>query len=484
MVAGAEVVRREGAARVIAMRRVVAVALVLPLLVAFIATLIVWRVNATALQPGFYERQLDAVGAYQLVSDQVLPAAVHDFLANQQGKLPDNLRGVTVPTDPASEQAIVDLLRLALPPAAIRAETDGALDQLLPYLSGRTNHFDIRLHLGDELRAVASHPDGRPSALQRTWDGLGLGERTIRALTTQYVQDQGISPAAAAVANPSLGALLAGRADGASAWLETQLFGALDAMVPYLLGDAPHFHVVISFQQFPALAAPFATALHRTPDQLATEGFVLDDQQIDAELVKSNRSQLNDPGNALGLFRSTGYSITEQQLLGSKLVGHDSSAESGVAGSDGLDLAAMRTWSSRLRGGRWLLLAATVLLVTAIGLLGGRRWRSRLAWGAAALLIVAAISFVATGPVYTATLSSRLDTAITNARAKDAGDLQPVRDRLLDQVRVVIDDDVVGRMAATSRNWAALSVLALAASAGWALYDRRRVVEPEPVAAD
>jgi hypothetical protein len=454
---------------VIVLRRFVAVVLAILLIVVFAVSLVASRVNATLMSPRFYERQIQAIDAFSLVHDEVLPTTVDDFLKSQNDKLPENLSAIALPTDQKSEQAILDLLRVALPPDVLQAETNAALDQVIPYLAGRTDHFDIRLHFGDQLRAVAGHAPGQPSKLQQTWDTLGLADRTIRGLVDQFASQQG---AGGSGDNQNFLTAVAGDPAGANQWLETQLFGAIDQLVPYLDGDAPHFHIVISFQSYPALAAPFAEALHRTPEQLLSEGFVLDDQEINDQLAKSNRAELNQPNNALGLFRPAGYSVTEQQLLDR------------AAGQDGFSIPKIRTWATRFRMARWAVLGLAALLVLGIGFLGGRRWWSRLAWGAAALLVASVVTFTLASPVYSATLGHQLHDRIVEQQAKDGGNTQALRDRALDQSEIVVDN-IAWRIAATSRNWAVLSVLAIAGAVGWAIYETQSSEEPalapEPV---
>ncbi|MFC1911876.1 hypothetical protein ACFLXG_01800 [Chloroflexota bacterium] len=71
-------------------------------------------------------------------------------------------------------------------------------------------------------------------------------------------------------------------------------------------------------------------------------------------------------------------------------------------------LVTVRSWKIAA----WLI---PVLLLVAIGFLGGRRWSSRLIWAAAVLVIIAIITCIAFGPVFSATAQPMIDEALRQA---------------------------------------------------------------------
>ena len=80
----------------------------------------------------------------------------------------------------------------------------------------------------------------------------------------------------------------------------------------------------------------------------------------------------------------------------------------------------VRKWLGLERKLRFLLYLMPALLLAAIGFLGGRRWRSRLAWAAVPLFIAAAIAYAASGPVYSAIAQPMLDDAFAgSARSRN-----------------------------------------------------------------
>jgi hypothetical protein len=66
-----------------------------------------------------------------------------------------------------------------------------------------------------------------------------------------------------------------------------------------------------------------------------------------------------------------------------------------------------RTWL-------WAVWLVPALLLVGIGFLGGRRWESRVVWGASVLAIAALITYIAFGPVFSALAEPRIDEAINS----------------------------------------------------------------------
>ena len=167
----------------IVVRRAFAVPLAIVLTLLLAATLLAHRANATVLSADFYAEQLVAVGAFDAVHDEVLRRALSDFLAEQDEKIPDNLQGITLPTDPASQAVILDLARTALPPHYLEALSTDGINATLAYLTGKTGDLELSVSLNEPLRAAFLADGGTPSEFERAWSSLDLSSTPFDGLS-------------------------------------------------------------------------------------------------------------------------------------------------------------------------------------------------------------------------------------------------------------------------------------------------------------
>jgi hypothetical protein len=72
---------------------------------------------------------------------------------------------------------------------------------------------------------------------------------------------------------------------------------------------------------------------------------------------------------------------------------------------------------------QWMMAAWLIpaLMLLAVGVLGGRRWSSKLLWAAVVLAIMAIIAYIAFGPVFSATVAPRIDEALVPATGQADG---------------------------------------------------------------
>jgi len=145
-------------------------------------TLVAHRANETVLSANFYEDQLAAIGVFDAVHDEVLPAALDSYLADQEAKIPDNLQGVALPTDAGSQATMLEFARTALPPEYMEALTTDGIDGLIAYLRGERADIDWTVSLNEPLRAAFLTDSSGPSEFERTWSELGLGELAVSGL--------------------------------------------------------------------------------------------------------------------------------------------------------------------------------------------------------------------------------------------------------------------------------------------------------------
>lgn len=447
-------------------RRALAVQLALLLVPVFLAALATGRVNATVLDHGYVKQQLRDLDLYQRLYAEAMPALVDDFLADQDTALPANLRGIGLPTDAASRDRIVEVVRTALPPEFLQAESEQAIDALLPWLRGSADHFTLDVSLKRNALDLFGHPAGQRSVFAQAWLDLGMSDRVLRGLSADLEAEQGPpttgQPGTGQPGTGQPGIVKALGADypAAVTWLDDQLFGVIDSMLPYLVGDQPGFTATVTFERYPLLAEVLARPLNRTPAVLRAEGYVLTEADLQRQLGDADSPALNNVDNSLALFRDRGYHWSDADLR--------ERIDARQPGDTSPDPLALRRVLSPLRLlAVWGPVLVAMALIAAIALLGGRRWASRMAWGATALLVASAVALVLATAVYDATAGHALATWVADQRAAAEGALPTsLRGDLADEVQHVANE-AAGHAAATARNWLIVSTLTLAGALAW-----------------
>lgn len=81
----------------------------------------------------------------------------------------------------------------------------------------------------------------------------------------------------------------------------------------------------------------------------------------------------------------------------------------------------VRSWLGTARQWRLAAWLIPVLMLLAIGALGGRGWRSKLIWAAAVLALMAIIAYIVFGPLFSAMVQPRIDDALMQAVGQAEG---------------------------------------------------------------
>lgn len=114
------------------------------------------------------------------------------------------------------------------------------------------------------------------------------------------------------------------------------------------------------------------------------------DAELEDRVGTSSDSLIDDPRSNLRALRA-GFTLTLGDVYGSD----DDEIKTREDADD------IRKWIGRITTSvRWGLFGIVVLLAVAIGFLGGRRWSTRMLWGASALFVSALIVVIGAGPLY------------------------------------------------------------------------------------
>ncbi|MFH1140083.1 MAG: hypothetical protein V1724_00065, partial [Chloroflexota bacterium] len=447
------------------------------------------------------------VNAYNLLFDQLVVKLVTDNLG-QQAVLP---LGLTLTSD-----EIVPVLRKTLPPEFIQQQTENMIDQVAPYLTGDSKTFKVVVPLKDRKQAAVS-------AIQELADKkLNELVANMRACTVKEALDlvqkgfTGSLPPCLPKGysldevKQALGINLPGITQ---AQIEKQIGISLDIVTKGVTAETikKDFGIDLAGQvsQFVIKAIPddytFTDVdLRKVLGDKDEERLdnVLDWTRngykfTDADLLKAmNDDQKKSWDNFLDATHNgvtytdanlredlgTDNQKTLDQVLektrnGAKYTEVDlrkaiSDAQGANATGTLETFDMVRKYMGLERKLRFLLYLVPALLLAAIGFLGGRRWRSRLAWAAVPLLIASGIVYAAFGPVYNAIARPILDDQLAKATEDATGVALLMIQKGTSVAQTAINDFISG-LATQALILLIISVAALAVAILWPMLFRR-----------
>lgn len=449
------------------------------------------------------------VNAYNLLFDQLVVKLVKDNLG-QQAALP---LGVTLTSD-----EIVPVLRKTLPPEFIQQQTENMIDQVAPYLTGDSKTFKVVVPLKDRKQAAVSAiqeladkklkelvASMRPCTVKEALDLVqkGFTGSLPPCLPKGYSLDE---------VKQALGINIPGITQ---AQIEKQLGISLDILIKGVTADTikQSFGIDLAGQvsQFVIKAIPDDYTF--TDVDLRKVLGDKDEEKLDkaldttrngfkftdADLLKAmNDDQKKSWGSFLDATRK-GVTYTDANLRddlgaenqktldqvlertrnGAKFTDADlrkaiSDTQGGAQALKNLDDA--RKWLGLERKLRPLYYLVPLLFLAAIGFLGGRCWRSRLAWAAVPLLIAAGIAYAAFGPVYRAVVEPILDKGFADA-ARDVTGVGLLMIQKGTSVTQTAINDIISGLATQALVLLIISVVALAVAILWPVLFRRPKAE-------
>lgn len=239
-------------------RRLIAIVLATVLPVVMVAAIALQTVNRST-NPDFIKAELVKVDAYGFFYDDVLDTAVGDRIESELS-LPEGL-GQFKFDDPArARRVILDAIKETFPPDYTRRQVEDALDELIPYLKGQTDEFELRPRLDEQAR-------GASRAITRAIDELDLSQQVIDNLLGPAIQDslKDLSFGGARLnITPDRANAIANRI-APEEWVDAQIASALTEFVSWLTGDQDSFAVTIRFaDRVPAASEEIKTLLRET----------------------------------------------------------------------------------------------------------------------------------------------------------------------------------------------------------------------------
>ncbi len=419
-----------------------------------------------AMVPALKVLLLEA-GAYDLLFDQLIVTLVGDNLG-QAVELPF---GIAFTSD-----EIVTLLREVLPPDFIQAQAEAMLDEVVPWLVGDASGFAMVVPLADRkdtvIQVIRDIADEKLSELAAELPPCTL-EQVLDLAQTGF---GGETPLC--------------RPDGFSLDEIKQYFGItlpgltveqVEALVGF---DLTLVLEGISLERLQeAFGLDFLGDLDGLVGDALPDQFIYTDLDLRTTLGPDDEQTLDD---ALVWIRG-GISYTDANLREDLAgPGGDTSGLDRVLGwmrqgftdADLRELLPDDALFDTARGllglarSLWFLLPVTLgLWLAGVGFLGGRRWRSRVAWAAVPLGIAAAIVFVASGPAFNSFALPLIDDRIVDVTSGATGIAELMADKFAQVGRTLVTDIVSG-LAFRSLILLIISVSALAAAILWPTLSR------------
>jgi hypothetical protein len=395
------------------LRRILVIPLALIFITSFVLLLFVTELNSTLGSPDFYNGQLRRAEVYTWIYSDLMPAALDEAEENQASELPIPIRVI--------KDDLVSVTEKTLPPEWLRTQAESAIEAVVPYIVGDEDDFSITTELRDRIDPLAAAVI-EVASRQEIYDYLvyEMISREIMDSIGQAVElPFGVTMSQGEVFSAITNAL-------PDDWGHETLAEIVNNLAAYMKGDTNRIDVPIDItdSKAPALATIAATADQKLQDIFddlpvcsSPEEFVMTDTLPDCRLpgmeyqdfktalsidvaatvdetigdripdswiytddqlrqsVGESNVELLDRARDLIV---NGNTITEEDFR--EFISDDPDAD--LQGFD-----ETRQWIHSVRTWLWALWLVPVLLLIAIGLLGGRNWRSKLAWALAVLFI-------------------------------------------------------------------------------------------------
>lgn len=268
------------------LRRIIAGFLALVFVVLFIPLLVVFRVNATILNPNFYVDQLRRADTYNFLYSDVLPQALERA----------DLGG---PNLSWTKSHLLFIANQTVPPPWLQTQTEQVIKAALPYVCGDTQNFRVTVPLKDRAQAAAS-------AIKSTLHQEAVTTRLYdQAIDSLLANVKGLPlPLNSSEMKTTVRTVLP------PDWVLKQADYAIDECVPYFTKDKEHFLVRVNFvERLDSLKAVVIDMLKKpeTYDYFCRETMVksvmqqIQQTQLPVELTLTNDEILSVIRQALPL---------------------------------------------------------------------------------------------------------------------------------------------------------------------------------------
>ena len=238
----------------------------------FLVTLVVLRVNDTALVADFYVEQLRKADVFNFLYDEVIPAAINEFGPDDADPLPC--------LDLARDVLVVSM-KETVPPEWLQEQSEDVITQMVPYLVGDRDDFTLSADLAGRLEALGGVVEREVGGnYDRVFDEV------ITPPLEEYLQENEL-PMGIRVESQSV--VDAVQEVLPPDWIQARVEHVVDQLVSYLRGDVEHFTINLPIADRLEAAVPPVKRLLREVDAYS----VVFDELV-STLVTENINQFSE----------------------------------------------------------------------------------------------------------------------------------------------------------------------------------------------
>ncbi len=394
------------------LRRISAVFLILILIPILASMSLLGAIKNTVFEPSFYKEQLVKADIYKFIHDEVI---TYEVKTRAGPAISDNLSSIGLSDEDLSKAA-----KTVLTKDWTQKNTERAIDQVVPYLSGDKDSFTIRVSVKDEVKTgigIIKEWTQKESIYRALLDNFIMVE--VSKKLDDVLLGMGLSeddPATSVMAQKVNATLQTAIMKVITReWFGKTVENVIVEVEPYILGDQQRFNAVVPLQDryLAAFESVFgvemtqliAPAIMELPLAWAFTQADLEDLIVD----NYGRDGYENFSSGREIVKN-GIKFTDADLK-ARLI--ETSSDESLQEFERRRDQFLSISNPLIH---YMILAFMVVM---IGLLGGRSLRSRLTWASLALSISSSVAFVAitiaAGQIESAVLPNLLDSVSPQA---------------------------------------------------------------------
>lgn len=279
-----------------------------------------------------------------------------------------------------SREEVIDGIRQSLPPSWLEDRLEEVVFAIAAYVKGESRDTDITIDLTD-----------RKPVIFQTLMGLAEAKLKLAFQALPICSPQEFNKAKKTAAPNSL---VPCRTPGMTyeqykAELEIDLSDQIESRIMSVIPDR---WVYSQEDLLESMGAENADFLDETRDNVA-RGWTFTETDLLSHLDASEEDRLNDIRDWLG----NGYTLTQQDI-------EDEMSTDRVD-----EFNEARSWIDSIRTWQWAFWIFPIIILIAIGFLGGRGWRGRTFWSLGTLFLASLIILIATSASYSSAVKPEVD---------------------------------------------------------------------------